>query len=155
MKKLILLITIFSLNACEFLSRNTVGLFDGDTPPLATTQANVETKEASRFSSTATSGPTDKIPAPSDVAIVWKIPQDPVDGFVVHYGYNKDLLSNEIRVKCDALEKFEDPANGFVYRYYLKSLPENKVIFVSLSSFKGDAVSRPSSVWAVSPMNKR
>lgn len=113
-----------------------------------------------QFSSPAGGAQADSAKAPSaqdspsvgstpDVALVWKIPQEPVDGFIVRYGSSKDRLPNEVRVSVAELEKSDDPRFGFVYRYYLKGVSPSQTLFVSIAAFQGDVVSPPSNVMAV------
>jgi hypothetical protein len=153
-------VVALSLSGCEFLHRNTIGLF---TPQISENQRPERT-----FSSASQSGDeelrratttigVEKLPTPSEqekgsqIEIIWEIPKEPVDGFVIHYGFSKDHLEKVVRLKAGEIEKYEDPKFGFVYRYKLKDIPKNKSVFVALATFQGGVTSELSEVFPVTP----
>ena len=85
--------------------------------------------------------------APNAVELLWQIPTQPVDGFVIKLGYSRDHLDKELRVTTSALERFEDPKHGYVYRYVLSDIPRTHPLYVTIAARRGDAVSAPSEIF--------
>lgn len=85
--------------------------------------------------------------APSSVELLWQIPTQPVDGFVIKLGYSREHLDKELRVNTSNLERFEDPKHGYVYRYVLRDIPRSHPLYVSMSAFRGENVSPASEVF--------
>lgn len=174
------LITICS---CSFVERNTIGLFAGDSKkveqvPFASSsspQAEVERPQEAASASNASTqklhdGNTAKVNvanlpnkplsklendnSDSQVEVIWAIPQEPVEGFNIHYGYTRDNLNKTVKVNAKQLMRYEDPKYGFVYRHLIKNLEESKSIYVSLSAYNGDKESEASSIFEVT-VNKK
>ncbi|MBX7143760.1 MAG: hypothetical protein K1X79_04865 [Oligoflexia bacterium] len=148
---------------CGFTYRNTIGLFDSapakqsaftspatapepetsvvkpepsqDTTPTTETLAQTPPSTATRSAIQAT-----------QVELLWEIPKDAVDGYIIRYGLDREKLDHVKRVPASALERFEDSKLGFVYRYVLSDVPEKSSVFVSLSAFVGEHVSTQSQV---------
>lgn len=99
--------------------------------------------------------PQGKTKLVSDVTIVWSIPSDPVDGFVLRYGFSREKLEHSRRVAIPELTKSEDPNHGAVYRYILKDLPSDKVIFVAVTAFLQDQESPLSDTYEVPVQDNR
>lgn len=94
----------------------------------------------------------EKVPSRTgDVEIVWQIPAEPVDGFVISYRFDNGAPGKEIRVSPGELGKYEDDKVGFVYRYLLHDIPSNRGILVSIAAFRGGEVSKPSQIVKVEP----
>ena len=85
----------------------------------------------------------------SDVEVIWQIPEKPVEGYVIKYGFNKYNLDREIKLLTTELEKFEDRRHGFVYRHVLGGIPLNQTVYVSVAAFEGEVVSRSSKIFEV------
>lgn len=95
--------------------------------------------------------PLPPVPTHTNVELVWQVPEDPVDGFVVRYGFQRGSLEHEIKVTTAQLERYEDPSYGFVYRYILKEVPSDESVFISIAAFKGAVVSQAGDVFEVKP----
>ena len=108
---------------------------------------------ATKVAQTSLSDPisTDTKPSPDGIEIIWEVPRDPVEGFIVRYGYNRDNLAFEIKLDSDTIEKFEHPAYGFVYRHTLPGISNDRNLYVSLASYLGDVTSAPSKIFEVVP----
>lgn len=92
----------------------------------------------------------------SSVEIIWAIPQDPVDGFIIRYGITKAKLDHELKLKTNEIEKFQDPSHGQVYRHRIEKLSSREPVFVSLIAFtstptKGEVLSSPTEIIEVAP----
>jgi len=87
--------------------------------------------------------------ARSEIEIMWGIPSDPVEGFVIRYGYEEERLEFSETIQAAQVEKLEDPVHGFVYRHHLKNIPSDKEIFLTISAFKQNEESPPSRVFHV------
>ena len=95
--------------------------------------------------------PKQTTPRTSEVELLWAIPEVEVDSYTIEYGYSVDSLNNSIDVATQQLERMEDSEHGFLYRYVIKSLPNDQTIYVSLIAKKGTEASPPSEVVAISP----
>ena len=89
--------------------------------------------------------------APTDVEILWEIPQQPVDGFVIRYGFSRSGLDKTVKVKAMDIEKIDDPVHGPVIRYLLKDIPSDKRIYITVSAYSGDKESDASGMFEVAP----
>jgi hypothetical protein len=87
----------------------------------------------------------------TDIELLWEVPAEPVDGYIVRYGNFREQLSVEKKVLVGELEKRDDPERGSVYRYVIRGIPSTQRIFLSVATFRGDAVSLPSRVFEVFP----
>ena len=85
----------------------------------------------------------------TDVEILWGIPAQPVDGFVIYYGYEAENLPYQQKVAVGDLGKFEDDKFGFVYRFVLKGIPANKDLKVSIAAISDGKITPPSDVFTV------
>jgi hypothetical protein len=83
--------------------------------------------------------------------LVWAMPNEPVDGFVIHYGLHKESLDKQLTLKSNELEKMDDPDRGQVYRYVVKDVPADQPVFVGISAFAGQNSSPISEVREVAP----
>lgn len=150
---LIICITLSVFSACSFVERNTIGLFRHDdaspgfssTTPVAPSDpdpvsVNVQPKPEAKVETV--------VPG-TRVEVIWEIPKDPVDGYIIRYGFNRDKLEFEEKVSSSSLDRFEDPKFGFVYRHVLKNVPPEKSVFVSLTAYTGTERSAPSPVFEV------
>ncbi|MCI5064897.1 hypothetical protein MRY87_04140 [bacterium] len=102
-----------------------------------TTAALANTSERVRESHSApTSIPVEgeEEVATDEVEVLWKIPEETVEGFVLQYGFQENDLPNEVVLELSEIEKYDDPEFGFVYRYVLKNIPPSERIFVRLAT---------------------
>ena len=155
------LLLCISVSSCSFLERNTIGLFSADSTQAGFSspeQRPVPAEEPAALSQVTVKAqaPADtKPPAPGTrVEIIWAIPKDPVDGFIVRYGFSKSDLKFEEQIASAKLDRFDDPKYGFVYRHVLKDVPVNSSVFVSLIAYTGTEKSAPSPVFEVAPTKR-
>jgi hypothetical protein len=85
----------------------------------------------------------------SDVEVLWEIPREPVEGFIITYGVDQGSSIGRVKVRSDELTRYEDQRYGFVYHYVLKDVPADKAVRVSISAYKGAEVSEQSRVIVV------
>ncbi len=85
------------------------------------------------------------------VEILWKIPEEAADGFIMHYGFAADALTYRLRLQTSEIEQYQDPQFGPVFRYIIADLPPEKTVYISLQTIRGDVVSEPSEVFEVAP----
>ena len=92
---------------------------------------------------------TDTALKQSDVEIVWQVPEESVDGFVLYYGYEEAALDSEVSVSVDQIEQLDDPDYGKLYRYVLEGVVPDKTVYVAIASVQGDTTSERSEVIAI------
>jgi hypothetical protein len=80
------------------------------------------------------------------VEILWALPETPVDAYILRYGYDKENLSEELRIAADEVEIIEVEEYGKVNRFLLRHLPPGQSVFVSLASERAGKVSKFSEV---------
>ncbi len=76
-----------------------------------------------------------------DIELRFAIPAEQIDGFIIYYGFSSEALSNEVRVTISELETVDQAGQGKVYRYFLRELPSNQPLFISLAAYRGEAIS--------------
>ncbi len=121
------------------------------TQPAEVAAANVPPSRPSEAVAT-TSVPVhgiDATLASSDVEILWEVPEDTVDGFVVRYGTSRNQMTNEVKLTAAQLELRTDAERGNIYRHVLRDIPADREIFVDIAAFRGAEVSPPSRVFEV------
>jgi len=77
----------------------------------------------------------------SGVEVTWEVPSDPVDGFVIRYGEDKDNLTKETTIFKSELREDRDSQYGPVYRYVLRDVAKVSKVYVAVAAFKGDVIS--------------
>jgi hypothetical protein len=75
------------------------------------------------------------------IEVTWEVPSDPVDGFVIRYGEDRENLLKEATILRSELREERDSQYGPVYRYILRDISPSGKVFVSVAAFKGDALS--------------
>jgi len=73
--------------------------------------------------------------------VVWEVPSEPTDGFVIRYGEDKANLTKEVTILLSELREEKDPIHGPIYRYVIRDLPTSTPIFVSVAAFKDNVIS--------------
>ena len=121
----------FLLSSCSFLSLDW------------TTEETGEVIEQTQPTEAGSAGDN------SGVEIVWETPREPVDEFVIHYGYARDKLDSEIKVPVAQLETKDDPQYGSVFRYVLGDLEATRDVYVSLASIRQGETSPLSQVFEI------
>lgn len=83
--------------------------------------------------------------------VTWEVPTDPIDGFVLRYGPQKENLSHEVTIFLAQLRREDDLHYGPVYRYTITDIKESAPLFVSVAAFKGDVLSNFSEIISETP----
>lgn len=87
----------------------------------------------------------------SDIEVTWEVPTDPVDGFVIRYGYSQSDLQSERRIVISQLDVTDDPLHGRVYKTILREVRAHAPLFLSITAYRGDVESAPSPILEVPP----
>lgn len=85
----------------------------------------------------------------SDIEVIWQIPEETVDGYLITYGYEPENLDQQVKLQAQSIEKFEDKHHGFVFRHVLSGIPLSKTVYISISAYNGNVVSGPSKTFKV------
>ena len=85
----------------------------------------------------------------SDVEILWLIPNEPTEGYILSYGFNENNLDNKIKLISSELQEVTDPVYNKVYRYVLRNIPRNQVIYLQLTAFNRSNFSLPSKIFTL------
>jgi len=151
---LISLVTLLTLASCASLQNATGSLFESAPKPGEETAPKTPPSEDKPTPPTTKVGIENlaekKAGTLSDIEVLWQIPTQPVEGFIINYGFDKTALDQHVKIATQDLEKFEDPKYGFVFRYVLGDIPLSKTIYVSIAAYNGSKVSRPSEVFPIS-----
>lgn len=85
----------------------------------------------------------------SDIEILWLIPNEPTEGFILSYGFSENSLDNKIKLMSNELQEVADPVYNKVYRYILKNIPRDKIVYLQLTAFNGNNFSLPSKIFTL------
>jgi hypothetical protein len=77
-----------------------------------------------------------------EVLLSWKVPDSPVDKFIIYFGFEKQKLDRKIELSINKQKEAEDPQYGLVYQYYLVDIPADRNIYVSIMAIKGKEASK-------------
>lgn len=116
--------------------------------PQADGEKEGEVKHAVPVELRALKSPSDSLSA---IEVVWEVPAEPVEGFIVRYGDAHEALTDERRLTIANLERIEDPARGRLYRYVIEGIPTTRRVFLTIAAFSGGQESPPSKVFEVFP----
>ena len=111
-------------------------------------------KDSKKTATTQSPSIKSEISAADGIELVWKTPSEPVDGFIIRYGYNKDALNRSARLPINSLTSSQDIEFGSVYRYVIKPIEAGKIVYVALASFKGENISEFSEIYEEGPLKK-
>jgi hypothetical protein len=75
------------------------------------------------------------------IEVTWQVPSEPVDGFVIRYGYDRTHLDSESKVSVSLLTPEKDPEFGPVFRFIIPGVKPDATVFVSVAAFRGERVS--------------
>lgn len=73
--------------------------------------------------------------------ILWAYTPDPVDAYLLRYGYDQENLSEELRIMPEDIEVMDDPDHGQVCRFVLRNIPQGKRVYISLASERAGKLS--------------
>jgi hypothetical protein len=93
----------------------------------------------------------DTVGETSSIEVLWEVPTEPIDGFIVRFGEAHEALTNERRLSLEDIERVEDRERGRLYRYVISDIPNAQRVFLSISAVKGAAESPPSKVFEIAP----
>jgi hypothetical protein len=142
------------LSGCSTLYRYTIGIFDEDinenqnVATSITNQAESSPVDSSisRKGVAIQGAASDREQRREDIEILWKIPQEEVEGFIISYRIGQSGKPLQEKVYAENLEKFDEKSVGFVYRYVVRDIPSSHTVYATIASFRGDQVSSPSEV---------
>ena len=89
------------------------------------------------------------MPDTSDVEVLWAVPDEPVDRFILRYGSNKESLEKEISLTPLQLTTVISPQHGKAFRYLITGIPKDQILFLTLASAKGEEISKPTEVFEI------
>lgn len=75
------------------------------------------------------------------IEVTWEVPSEPVDGFVIRYGEDRNQLVKETTILISELREERDSHYGPVYRYTIRDVASDTPLYVSVAAFKGDIIS--------------
>ena len=146
---------IFLFTACNSNQPRPKAAPFASKPPKTEAEAKaVRRKQERRKASTKVD--VEKLQTPEDtkanaIEILWKIPHEAVDGYIINYGYNEDELELQKTIDTKDLEKFNDPERGLLFKLVLEDIPADKKIYLTVSAFTEDVVSEASEIITVDP----
>lgn len=100
-----------------------------------------ETASVPRTTSVPIEGLSPQKPKYSNIEVVWAVPAEPVEGFVIYYGLSRDNLEFKVRVAAESLEQTQDNERGLVYRYVVRDVAADKPVYLAISAYSGDKAS--------------
>ena len=154
------LLLISLLSSCVSLQREFDLFFGGPaveverpatTPQPLPTPIPSEAPKTARVVIEKLDGPTAK----TTIEVLWVVPKDPVDGFIIYYGYDRSDLRFMEKVYTSDIETVDDGQFGHVHRYALENVPPQKAMFVAISAFNGEQISERSPVFEIPSENLR
>lgn len=83
---------------------------------------------------------------PTHVEIIWAVPKEQVDSYVIRYGYDISHLDQQVIVYRSALHEEKHAKHGSVFRYVIEKVKPGRQIYVSMWSVRGDESSAPTAV---------
>ena len=69
--------------------------------------------------------------------------------FILSYGFSENSLDNKIKLMSNELQEVADPVYNKVYRYILKNIPRDKIVYLQLTAFNGNNFSLPSKIFTL------
>ncbi|WKZ57911.1 MAG: hypothetical protein QY326_04370 [Bdellovibrionota bacterium] len=149
-KALSLTVACFLVSNCTVVQPTKIEPKPARSRPLATSPSKVTVTDPE--AAAIAPSPTDTAKsAHDDIEIIWALPSEPVEGFVIRYGTEEGKLDKETRILFSEVEQVPDPQHGMVLRYVLRALPRNMPIFISIAAFSMNEESAPSAILSVPP----
>ncbi len=131
-----------ALSGCGFLSELTGPA--SSSAAQGSTSAAAEQPKPSQLT-------VEQVPTTSDLELIWAVPNDPVDRFILKYGFAMENLDKEVSIAAVELSSIDTPEHGKAFRYIISNLPKDKTIYLTLTSARGEELSQPSEVFEVRP----
>ncbi len=134
--KLFCLLLVITFSSCSFFQNK----------PTTDVNESLDTKEQTETIINEKLKNTDNN---SDVEILWLIPDEPTDGFILSYGFSEDKITNDLKLFSDQITVISDPVYKKVYKHILRGFPKNKIIYLQLVAFKNGEFSKPSKIFTL------
>lgn len=157
--KLVLVMSLLTLlSGCSFIERNLPDLdsvWTSDATPSTRPVPSPRKQQIidKRKKDSVTRVAIEKLPdqkLPKDaVEVIWAAPEQPVDGYVLHYGNSPDLLDSEVTLSIGEIERYQHPDHGAVLRHVINQVPEEGPLYISISAYRGSYVSERSDTMKV------
>ncbi|MCB0317895.1 MAG: hypothetical protein KDD56_04005 [Bdellovibrionales bacterium] len=81
------------------------------------------------------------------IEILWKIPSEAADEYLVKYGFSKDKLDHEKKFTTDELETVSDPEHGLMFKIVLDEPNiSNKKVYITVSAISKENISEPTEI---------
>jgi hypothetical protein len=142
-----------SLSACSLIDYLTPSFLQSNTSATSTEATPVASAQPSAIP-TPTSTPTTVAvqafkPAPlkkDDIEILWQVPAESVDGYVIRWGTQREALTSEKKISLSEIQKLKHPDFGEVYRYIIQGVNTPDQLYVTLAAIHGKEISAASEV---------
>ena len=79
--------------------------------------------------------------AAGEIEVTWAVPDESVDSYVLHYGFSREDLDQELLIDVVTLETTTNTQHQPMYRYVLRNIPVHKNVYVALSAVRAGGVS--------------
>ena len=66
------------------------------------------------------------------IEVTWQVPSEPIDGFIIRYGYDRSRLDSESKISVSLLSPEKDPEFGPVFRFIIPGVRSDAIVFVSV-----------------------
>ena len=84
------------------------------------------------------------------IRIKWLVPDEPVDGYIIRYGFSSTQLEYEERISWEKLI-IETTDNNKLFVHQLFHMPTSKTVYLSIAGIKDDKVSQSTQIYTVKP----
>lgn len=88
------------------------------------------------------------------IVIKWLMPAEPVDGYVIRYGFSASDLEYEERLKWSSLLIETDQVKGKLFVHSLQGIPRHLTVYISIAGMKDDQISKPTNIFSISPASR-
>ena len=139
-KSISLVAMLCAVSGCSYIQNASDKLFGEKKAPPAEEQTQPPVEE------TNSSAKISRPPTTQGIEVLWEIPKEDVDGFIVRYGFERLHMDHEIKLSKADVAEVNDAEFGKAYRYVIQPTPADKAVYVSIASFKGELVSEFSEV---------
>lgn len=160
--ELILISLLLALAGCATLA--SISPWSGSPVPVQGTDSGTHKAAQRRAAGTAfKGGSVTTVPIESagersknsDVEVIWEIPKELVDGFILKYGYDKEKLGTEVKLTLEQTPQIIHPTLGPVYRYVISAVPPDKVLYVTIAAYRGNEISAQSQAYELPIAQKK
>ena len=128
------------LTGCGWFSRN---FFSIEGEPVVPPEVG-KTENVPSVSESALEGGSVVLPSVAGVEIVWQVPTEPVDSYLIDYGEDPNNLTHHLEIGVEHLTRFDHPSQGPVFRYRVAGVDKNKDLYVVMRAKNKFGISDPS-----------